>query len=67
MSLEKVMNIRVIIELFYFKMNLKPATLLDNKESYNYNKADLSAMIIFMRSVNWKEGYVWEMWRDRGI
>ena len=35
-----------------FKMNLKPATLLDNKESYKYNKADFSAMIIFMRSVN---------------
>ena len=35
-----------------FKMNLKPATILDNKESYNYNKADLYAIIIFMR-VNW--------------
>ena len=39
-----------------FKMNLKPATILDNKESYNYNKTDFSAMIIFMRSVNWKDG-----------
>ena len=39
-----------------FKMNLKPATILDNKESYNYNKADFSAMITFMRSINWKDG-----------
>ena len=39
---------RVII----FKMNLNPATILDNKESYNYNKANFSAMIIFTRSVN---------------
>ena len=39
-----------------FKMNLKPATILDIKESYNYNKTDFSAMIIFMRSVNWKDG-----------
>ena len=42
---------RVII----FKMNLKPATILDNKEYYNYNKADFSAMITFMRSINWKD------------
>ena len=39
-----------------FKMNLKPAAILANKESYNYNKADFSAMIIFMRSVNKKDG-----------
>ena len=45
-SLEKVRNIRVII----FKMNLKPATIFDNKEYFNYNKADFSAMITFMRS-----------------
>ena len=38
-----------------FQMNLKPATIFDNKESYNYNKADLSAMIIFI-SVNWEDG-----------
>ena len=36
-------------------MNLKPATILDNKEYYNYNKADFSAMITFMRSINWKD------------
>ena len=39
-----------------FQMNLKPVTILDNKESYNYNKADFSAMIIFIRSVNWRDG-----------
>ena len=44
---------RVII----FKMNLKPAAVLDNKESYNYNKADFSAMITFMRSsIIWNDG-----------
>ena len=40
---------RVII----FKMNLKAVTILDNKEYYN--KADFSAMITFMRSINWKD------------
>ena len=39
-----------------FQMNLKPATILDNKESCNYNKADFSPMIIFTRSVNCKDG-----------
>ena len=39
-----------------FQMNLKPVTILDNKESCHYNKTDFSAMIIFMRSVNWKDG-----------
>ena len=43
---------RVII----FKKNLKAATILDNKESYNYNKADFSVMITFMRGINWKDG-----------
>ena len=38
-----------------FLMNLKSVTILNNKESYNYDKADFSAMIIFMRSVNWKD------------
>ena len=37
-------------------MNLNPVTILDNKESYNYNKADFSAMITFMRSINWNDG-----------
>ena len=37
-------------------MNLKPATIFDNKESYNYNKAYFSAVVIFMRSVKWKYG-----------
>ena len=55
----------MIIELLYFLMNLKPATILDNKESYN--KAYFSAMIIFIRSVNWKVGHVEKMWRDHGI
>ena len=39
-----------------FQMNLKPVTILDNKESYNYNKADFSTMIIFIRSGNWMDG-----------
>ena len=39
-----------------FQMNLKPVTILDNYESYNYNEEYFSAMIIFMRGVNWKDG-----------
>ena len=42
---------RVII----FKMNLRPATILDNKDYYNYNKAEFAAMITFKRSINWKD------------
>ena len=45
-------------------MNLKPATILDNKEYYNYNKADFSAMITFM-SIG-RMNYVVKMWRDHG-
>ena len=37
-------------------MNLKSATILDNKEYYNYSKADFSAMLAFMRSAYWKDG-----------
>ena len=49
------MNISVHIVIL-FQMNLKPATILDNKESCNYNKSDFSAMIIFTRSVNCEDG-----------
>ena len=46
----------MIIRVIIFKMNLKPATLLLNKESYNCNKDYFSAMIIFMIGVNWTDG-----------
>ena len=38
-----------------YKINLKPATILDNRESYNYNKANLYVKIIFMKGANWKD------------
>ena len=62
-SNEHQSNHRVIL----FQMNLKPVTVLDNKESYNYNKVDFSAMIIFMRSVIGRMDYMGKMWRDHGI
>ena len=34
------------------EINRKPETILGNKESYNYNKTDLSTMNILMRRVN---------------
>ena len=51
---------RVII----FKMNLKPATILDNKEYYN--KAEFAAMITFMRGINWKDELCGKKWRVHG-
>ena len=44
---------------FYITLYLKPATIFDHNESYNYHKADISAMVIF--SLNSSSNYLSSM------